>query len=87
MTKKNRFVTIMAFFALFGIIIGIVGTGILIIFTSSNTSEEQTLTPEQYLELQELMNSQSGVILENNSGSLEVKSLTGSTGTGTLEIK
>ncbi len=68
MAKKNRFVTIMAIFALFWIIIWIAWTWLLIMFSKWNTAEEQTITPEQYLELQELMNSQSGSIDSSGSG-------------------
>lgn len=78
MAKKNWFVKIMAFLALFWIIIWIAWTGFLIIFNWwNNTTTEQTLTPEQYTELQELINS--------NSGSID--SSTWNTETWSLEIK
>ncbi len=69
MAKKNRFVTIMAFLALFWIIIWIVWTGILIIFSDwNNTPSEQTLTPEQYAELQEMINTNSGSVIKTWTG-------------------
>lgn len=52
---------IMAFLALFWIIIWILGTWLLIIFWGQNTSS-QTLTQEEYEQLQQLINSQSWVI-------------------------
>jgi len=72
MAKKNRFVTIMAFLALFWIVIWIAWTGLLIIFSGwNNTTTEQTLTPEQYAELQELINAQSGSIIETWTGEIK----------------
>lgn len=68
MAKKNKFVKIMAILALFWIIIWIIWTWLLIMFSKWNTTEEQTLTPEQYLELQELMNSNSGAIINTGTG-------------------
>jgi len=68
MTKKNRFVTVMAFLALFWITIWIVWTWILILFTGGNTTWEQTLTPEQYAELQNLIESQSWTVIETWTG-------------------
>lgn len=59
MSKKNKMTKIMAILALFWIIIWIVWTWILIIvnwWKSSNT--EQTLTPEQYKDIQKLIKSQ-----------------------------
>lgn len=49
----------MAVLALFWIIVWIIWTGLLIIFWW-NSTDEQTLTEEQYLELQEYLNSLSG---------------------------
>ncbi|MDP2090800.1 MAG: hypothetical protein Q8K30_04350 [Candidatus Gracilibacteria bacterium] len=70
MTKKNRATKIMAIFALFGIIIGIVGTGIMIILGGGNNStpNEQTLTPDDYTKIQELIKSQGGTGTLNNTG-------------------
>ena len=59
MAKKNKITQIMAVLALFWIIIWIVGTGLLIIFSGSNTSTQETMTAEQYLELQPLIEVQS----------------------------
>jgi hypothetical protein len=75
MNKKNGIVKIMAFLALFWIIIWIIGTWILVLLGWWNTSTEQTLTPEEYLELQELMNSQSGNTLEEVSWSAQTWSI------------
>ena len=68
MTKKNKWIQIMAFLALFWITIWIVWTWVLVLFSWNNTSSEQTLSPEQYLELQEYINSQSGVTIETWTG-------------------
>lgn len=66
MAKKNKMTQIMAFLALFWIVIWVLWTGILVLF--SNTSSEQEITPEQYLELQEYVNSQSGAVVETGTG-------------------
>ena len=58
----------MALLALFWIIIWIIWTWVLIFFWWNNTSHEQGLTPEQYTELQEYINSQSGSIIETGTG-------------------
>lgn len=58
MKKKKHITKIMAFLALFWIIIWIIGTWLLIIFWWQN-SQTQTLTPEEYEQLQELIRSQS----------------------------
>ncbi|MCD5385172.1 hypothetical protein LRZ95_00725 [Candidatus Gracilibacteria bacterium] len=72
MKKKNIFIKIMAFLALFGIIIGVIGTGILILFSGNNNeTSSQTLTPEQYEQIQKL--------IKENTGSLQAQ-----TGTITL---
>ncbi len=60
MTKKNRYVQIVALFALFWIIIWIVWTWVLMLFNGQKTTSEKTISPEQKLELQNLINSQSG---------------------------
>lgn len=36
------------------------------IFSNNNTNEQQTLTQEQYIELQKLIEAQSWVILDEN---------------------
>lgn len=60
MTKKNRATKIMAIFALFWIIIWIVWTWIMIIlgWWNNSTPNEQTLTPDDYTKIQELIKSQ-----------------------------
>jgi preprotein translocase subunit SecG len=63
---KNKWTKIMAFLALFWIIIWIVWTWVLMIFSNNNTNEQQTLTQEQYIELQKLIEAQSWVILDEN---------------------
>lgn len=60
MAKKNRYVQIVALFALFWIIIWIVWTWVLMLFNGQRPTDEQTISPEQQLELQNLINSQSG---------------------------
>ena len=66
MTKKNTITKIMAFLALFWIIIWIIWTWLLIIFSGWNTTK-QTVTAEQFLEMQELINAQSsGAVIEND---------------------
>lgn len=66
---KNKMTKIMAFLALFWITIWIVWTGILILFSGNNTNNEQDITPEQYLELQDL--------IKNNSWeNIDTKTLT-----------
>ena len=67
MTKKNRMTQIMAFLALFWIVIWIIWTWLLVFFGENNS--EQTLSPEQYTELQEYINSQSGAVIETWTGS------------------
>jgi len=60
MKRKEMMHKIMAFLALFWIIIWIVWTGILILTSWwNNWWETQELTPEQYQELQKLIQSQS----------------------------
>lgn len=56
---------IMAFLALFGIIIWIIWTTILFIFSWWNWNNNKELTPEQYKELQELINSQSWNVINS----------------------
>ncbi len=65
----------MAFLALFWIIIWIVGTWVLVLLGNWNTSTEQTLTEDEYLELQELINSQSGNTLEEGTWSTQTWSI------------
>lgn len=77
MNKKNRIIKIMAFLALFWIIIWIVGTWVLVLLGNWNTSTKQTLTEDEYLELQELINSQSGNTTEENTWTLDTENLTG----------
>ncbi|MDD2871432.1 MAG: hypothetical protein PHS49_05570 [Candidatus Gracilibacteria bacterium] len=76
MAKKDKGMKIMAFLALFGIIIGIIGTGLLIIFNGGQSVEtEQTLTPEQYQQLQEMIKSQGGSGTLNNTGTTNTGSI------------
>lgn len=56
MKKKNIFIKIMAFLALFWIIIWVIWTWILILFSwNNNETSSQTLTPEQYEQIQKLI--------------------------------
>lgn len=57
--RKNIAAKVMAFLALFWIVISVIWTGLIIIFDNWNQNQEIQLTPEQLEELQELMNSQS----------------------------
>ena len=57
----------MAFLALFWIIIWIIWTWVLILFSGNNTTTEQTLTAEEYLQLQQLINSQSGITIDTTA--------------------
>ena len=55
----------MAFLALFWIVIWIIWTWVLVLFSwKSNSSNEQTISPEQYLELQNLINAQTWTIID-----------------------
>lgn len=59
MKRKNNWVKIMAFLALFWIVIWIIWTWVLVLFSwNNNSSNEQTISPEQYLEVQNLINAQ-----------------------------
>lgn len=71
MTKQNTWAKIMAFLALFWIIIWIVWTWILILFNWWNNTA-QTISPEQYLELQDYINTQSGSTVQTGAGN-EIK--------------
>ncbi len=63
--KKNKITQIIATFALFGIVIWIVWTGLLVLFSNNQyTDSEITLTPEQ---IQELIQSQSWVTVETST--------------------
>ena len=70
MAKRNKWIQIMAFLALFWIIIWIIWTWLLIIFGNSNSSNEQSLTPEQYIELQKMIEAQSWVTIESDTNTL-----------------
>ena len=61
MSKKKRINQIMAWLALFWIVIWIIWTWVLVFFGWNNSSQ-QTLTQEEYLQLQEYLNSQSWAI-------------------------
>lgn len=68
--KQKTWVRIVATLALLGIVISIIGTWILLIFNSrSGPAEATPLTPEQRLELENMMNSQTGSI-SSLSGSI-----------------
>ena len=67
MRKKHKITQIMAVLALFWIIIWIVWTAILFIFSKQQTTVEQTLSPEQMAELQDYINSLSGSTDENGA--------------------
>ena len=58
--KKSKTTQVMAFLALFGIIIWVIWTWVLVLFSWWNEATEQTLTAEQYAELQQYINSLSG---------------------------
>ena len=60
MAKQKKWVKIMAFLALFWIIISLIWTWVLVLFSSNNTNtiNEQKLTVEQYAQLQQLIESQ-----------------------------
>ena len=64
MTKRNKWVKIMAFLALFWIIIWIVWTGLLIIFSGWNTQQQQNISTQDYLDLQQLIDTNSWNIIE-----------------------
>lgn len=83
MAKNNKFTQIMAFLALFWIVIWIIWTWLLIMFWGQNTNNSQTYTPEQ---LQEFINSQSWAI-EISTWELEINNSTGEIDvqTGTIE--
>lgn len=68
MSKKNKATKIMAFLALFWIIIWIVGTWILIIVEWwKSSTKEQSLSAEQYKQIQDLIKSQWWTWALNNS--------------------
>ena len=72
MSNKNRATKIMAIFALFWILIWILGTWIMIVigwWNNQSTDKQKTLTPEQYKELQELIKSQWWTWALNNTWS------------------
>lgn len=61
--KKNKLTQIVAFFALFWIIISLVWTWLLVIFwpknTTTNNTKENNLTPEQIKQIQDMIKAQS----------------------------
>ncbi len=73
MSKKNNASKIMAILALFWIIVWIVWTWIMVLigWWNTNTSSEQSLTPEQYKELQEMIKSQWWTWTLSNSWTVE----------------
>lgn len=70
MAKKNTVTQIMAFLALFWIIASIIWTWLIIIFSWWNNNE-QTITEEQFLDIQKLIETQSWAVIETNSWSIE----------------
>lgn len=64
--RKNKTTQVMAILALLWIVIWIIWTGVLFIF--SNSSSQQEISAEQYAELQEYINSLSWT---TNTWSLE----------------
>lgn len=63
MAKWNKIVKIMAVLALFWIIIWIVWTGLLIMFWGNQGYDSsENLSPEQYLDLQNIINTNSWTI-------------------------
>ena len=74
MRRKNKWIQIMAFLALFWIIIWIIGTGILILFSGNNTStNNKTLSPEQYTQIQKLIENQSWTTIKTKTLTWETK--------------
>ena len=72
--KKNAMTKIIASLAFFGILLSILWTGLLIIFWENRQQpQEQNFTPEQLEELQQMIDSQSGSIL--NTWSIEIPTL------------
>jgi len=68
MAKQKKWVKIMAFLALFWIIIWIVWTWVLVLFSSTNnTTNEQTLSAEEYAQLQQLLESQSWTNIDSQT--------------------
>jgi len=68
MAKWNKLVKIMAILALFGIIIWIVWTGLLIIFDNNQSYQpEQTISPEEKLKLQELIKANSWTTIKTGT--------------------
>jgi len=66
MTKRNKWVKIMAFLALFWIIIWIVWTGLLIIFSDETSYQQEDISTQDYLDLQELIDTNSwNIVIED----------------------
>ena len=61
MVTQKKWMKIMAFLALFWITVWILWTWVLVILSWNNTnnSKEQKLSPEQYAQLQQMLESQS----------------------------
>jgi len=69
MKKKNTFVKVMAFLALFWIIIWVIWTWVLMIFSGNNNdNSDNTLTPAQYEQIQKL--------IKENTGSIQTQTWT-----------
>ncbi len=56
--NKNNITKIMAVLALFWIIIWIIGTWLLVILNGEQSSIQQEISPEQYLQIQDLIKEQ-----------------------------
>jgi len=90
MAKQNKAVKIMAFLALLWIIASILWTWILIMFWWNQTSQE--VSPEEYMNIQNMINAQSWVIIntwsiENTSTWMQIISDTWITETLTWKTK
>ncbi len=74
MRQKNKWVKIMAFLALFWIIIWIIWTWVLVILNNNTaTTTDKTISPEQYLELQKLIEAQSWETINTKTLTWETK--------------
>lgn len=74
MAKKIRLIQVIAFLALFWIIIWILWTWILVLFWAKEVNNQETLSPQQYEELQKMIESQSWNTTINNSWGIEINS-------------
>ena len=70
MKKKNTITQIVAFLALIWIVIWIIWTWILVYFSGWISSNHEVITENQYLDLQDIINEETGSVLEVQSGSI-----------------